>query len=44
MIPHTVHGKKDNGVIKRRMEKLFRDEQTGKLLQGENFGNIAGIL
>lgn len=42
--PHTADGKYDYGFIKRRIEKLFSDEQTRKLLLGENFANLAGTL
>jgi len=40
---HAADGKFDCGFIKRRIEKLFPDEKTRKLLLGENFANIAGI-
>jgi predicted TIM-barrel fold metal-dependent hydrolase len=41
--PHTADGKFDYGYLKRRIEKLFPEEKTRKLLLGENFAKFAGI-
>jgi predicted TIM-barrel fold metal-dependent hydrolase len=41
--PHAADGKYDYGFIKRRIEKLFPDDKTRRLLFGENFIKMAGI-
>jgi predicted TIM-barrel fold metal-dependent hydrolase len=41
--PHGADGLYDYGIIKRRIDKLFPEPKTRRLLLGENFARIAGI-